>query len=206
MITVKTLVLGDIYTNTYVVKDISSGELAVIDPATESSELIDTVNKLGGKLKYILLTHGHFDHIGGVKCLLENFTPEVCISESELELLNTPQLNGSAWHDMHIDSIDVDVKLCDGDKLYLGDTKITFIVTPGHTLGSGCFIVDDCIFSGDTLFCRSIGRTDFPTSSPAMMMQSLKKLAMIDGEYTVYPGHDILTTLETEKKYNPYLR
>ena len=206
MIQVKTFVLGDIYTNTYLVKDTDTSLLAVVDPACDSSELVDAINAQGGKLEYILLTHGHFDHIGGVKALLEHFSPKICISKDELQLLNTPQLNGSAWHNLHIDEIKVDNYLNDNEQFYLGNTKIRFISTPGHTGGSGCYIIDDCIFSGDTLFCQSIGRTDFPTSSISAMRASLDKLKAIESEYVVYPGHDISTTLQNEKKYNPYMR
>ncbi len=206
MIEVNTLVLGDIYTNTYIIKDKSTSALAVVDPACNSGKLLDEIVKLGGKLDYILLTHGHFDHIGGVKFLLEHFSPKVLISKDEAELLNNPNLNGASWHNLHIDEILVDNYLSDNDEFYLGETKIRFITTPGHTGGSGCYFVDDSIFSGDTLFCQSIGRTDFPTSSILSMKQSLEKLKSIDGEYIVYPGHDISTTLSQERKYNPYMR
>lgn len=206
MIKFTTFALGPIYTNTYLLKDESTKSLAVIDPAFESEELVSTIKEWGGDLKYILLTHGHYDHISGVASLKKHFDAKVCISADELKLLNTASLNGSAWHDLHVEKIDVDRELLDNDVIELGDTKIRFITTPGHTSGSGCFIVDDCIFSGDTLFCQSIGRTDFPTSSGTDMMLSLKKLNALEGDYDVFPGHDIPTTLSDERKYNPYMR
>lgn len=206
MITVKTLVLGDIYTNTYILKDEKSGKLAVVDPACESDMLLESIESLGSDLEYILLTHGHFDHIGGVASILEKFSPQVVIGEKELTLLNAPSLNLSQWHNLHIDRIDVGLKLKDNDIFMLGDTKIKYIETPGHTCGSGCYIADDKIFSGDTLFCQSIGRTDFPTSNGREMMLSLMKLKDLLGDYTVYPGHDVSTTLDNERKYNPCMR
>ncbi len=206
MIEIKTFVLGDIYTNTYLIKDVNTGALAVVDPACESDVLVDAINEWGGNLQYILLTHGHFDHIGGVAYVKEHFDCNVYLCADEVDFVNTPSLNGSAWHNLHIERIENPKLLYDNDEFMLGDTKVKFIATPGHTGGSGCFIIDDCIFSGDTLFCQSIGRTDFPTSSPSDMMKSLKKLALLDGDYTVLPGHDIPTTLSAERKYNPYMR
>lgn len=206
MITVKTFVLGDIYTNTYLLKDETTGEMAVVDPAAYSKALIDAIKDSGGKLSCILLTHGHFDHICGVSALLKEFSPKVCVSKDEVDFLRNPQLNGCAWHNINIDEIPVDVALSDNDIITLGDSNIRFIETPGHTGGSGCYVVDDMIFSGDTLFYGSIGRTDFPTSSMSAMMHSLKKLSALTGDYTVFPGHDISTTLDYERKYNPYMR
>ncbi|MBR2715297.1 MAG: MBL fold metallo-hydrolase [Ruminococcus sp.] len=201
-----TFVLGDIYTNTYLLEDESTSYLAVVDPACKSEKLIDAVKERGGKLKYILLTHGHFDHIGGVKALVDEFSPEVYAGIDEIRLIENPQLNGSAWHNLHIDEFEIDRKLEDEDTFMLGNTQFKFITTPGHTRGSGCYIADDCIFSGDTLFYRSIGRTDFPTSSMSDMNLSMLKLSSLEGDYAVYPGHDISTKLSDERKYNPFMR
>ncbi|MBQ2971421.1 MAG: MBL fold metallo-hydrolase [Ruminococcus sp.] len=206
MINVKTFVLGAIGTNTYLIQDENTKELAVIDPACESFELNAKIREWGGKLRYILLTHGHFDHIGGVSSLLKEFSPQVVIGETETKLLNTPTLNLSAFHGLNIEKIDVNKALYDGEVFKLGDTQVKYISTPGHTVGSGCYIIDDCIFSGDTLFCQSIGRTDSPTSSGRDMMLSLMRLNDLEGDYTVYPGHDVSTTLSDERKYNPYMR
>ncbi len=206
MINVITFILGAIGTNTYLICDENTKELAVVDPACESFELNAKIREWGGNLKYIFLTHGHFDHIGGVGSLLREFSPQVVIGEDELKLLNTPTLNLSAFHGLNIDEIKVDKVLYDGEIFKLGDTDVKYIATPGHTVGSGCYIADDCIFSGDTLFCQSVGRTDFPTSSGRDMMLSLMRLNDLEGDYTVYPGHDVSTTLSNERKYNPYMR
>ena len=206
MIEIKVMVLGDVYTNTYIVKDKNTGALAVVDPACESEKLVEAVKERGGDLKYVLLTHGHFDHVGGVKCLVDEFSPQVLISADETKLLNTPTLNLSVWHNLSIETIKVDRELSDKDTFMLGETQFTFITTPGHTSGSGCYIADDIIFSGDTLFCESIGRTDFPTSSGKDMMLSLMKLNDLKGDYAVFPGHDVKTTLSHERKFNPYMR
>lgn len=206
MITVKTLVLGALYNNTYIVKDEDTGALAVVDPACNSQKLVDAINELGGNLQYILLTHGHFDHIGGVEFLRAHFDTKVLIGEDELILINDEFLNGSRIHRLEVNKVDVDVSLSDNQVLKLGDTEFKYIKTPGHTVGGGCYVFPDCIFTGDTLFCRSIGRTDFPTSDPHQMMLSLKKLSDIEGDYIVYPGHDVSSTLKDERNFNPYMR
>ncbi len=206
MIDLEFLVLGRLENNTFVLTDEETGEIAVIDPSTESEELKALIEEKGGNLKYILLTHGHFDHIGGVSYLLEHYNPQVCIGKAEIELLNDCMLNGSAIHRISVNEFRVDVELTDGDIIKLGDNEIKFITTPGHTVGSGCYIVGEWLFSGDTLFCLSIGRTDFPTSNHQQMLMSLKKLKDLDGEYVVYPGHDRFSMLSQEKKYNPYMK
>ncbi len=207
MIDISYIVLGMLQNNTFFLKDEETGELAVIDPSIECDELFDAIDSNGGNLKYILLTHGHFDHVGGVKSLKDRYKKaQVCISKDEMELLNNESLNGAKLHRLKLDDVEVDVELSDSDILLLGNIEIKFITTPGHTLGSGCFIVKNHIFSGDTLFCQSIGRTDFPTSNHSDMMKSLKKLKDLQGEYAVYPGHDVFTTLDSERKYNPYMK
>lgn len=207
MIDLSFLVLGMLQNNTYILKNKESGEIAVIDPSTESDELINAIEENGSKLKYILLTHGHFDHVGGVKSLKDRYCDaQVCISKDEIKLLNDDSLNGAKLHHLNFDSFDVDVELSDGDTIMLGDDEIRFITTPGHTVGSGCYITGNWLFSGDTLFCQSIGRTDFPTSNHSDMMKSLKKIKDLDGFYVVYPGHDVFSTLDAEKQYNPYMK
>lgn len=206
MIKITCFVIGMIGTNCYLIEDEATGELAVIDPADHSDRLLEAIDQRGGKLSYILLTHGHYDHIIGAAELCGRYHPTVCASEKELMLISEPSYNLSKNHGITIDPFTVDRPLKDGDTVMLGESEIRFMLTPGHTMGSGCYIVDDSIFSGDTLFCTSVGRTDFPTSSMRDMMQSVTRLKNLEGDYDVYPGHDIFTTLEKERKYNPFMR
>ncbi|MBQ4129528.1 MAG: MBL fold metallo-hydrolase [Ruminococcus sp.] len=206
MIDLNYLVLGQLENNTYILKDEDSHEIAVIDPSVDSNELFSYIDENGKNLKYILLTHGHFDHIGGVCELVKRYNAQVCISKLELDLLNNPSLNGAFAHDLNINEIKVDIELSDNDVLKLGENEIKFISTPGHTAGSGCFIINEWLFTGDTLFCQSIGRTDFETSSMSDMKNSLKKLRDLDGDFVVFPGHDVFSKLSTERMYNPYMK
>ena len=209
MISIKCYVIGMIGTNCYLVEDEATGAMAVIDPADHSDALIKEIDArigTGGRLAYILLTHGHYDHITGAAELCERYHPTVCASEKELTVIAEPGYNLSKNHGISIAPFTVDRPLKDGDTIMLGESEIRFILTPGHTMGSGCYIVDDSIFSGDTLFCSSVGRTDFPTSSMRDMMRSVERLKNLDGDYDVYPGHDIFTTLDRERKHNPFMR
>ena len=206
MIKIACFVVGMIATNCYLIEDEATGALAVIDPADHCDALIKEIDKRGGRLSYILLTHGHYDHIMGVAELCERYHPTVCASEKELMLIAEPSYNLSVNHGLRVAPFTVDRPLKDGDTFMLGESEIRFMLTPGHTMGSGCYLVDDSIFSGDTLFCTSIGRTDFPTSSMRDMMASLCRLKELDGDFDVYPGHDIFTTLSRERKYNPYMK
>lgn len=199
-------VVGMIGTNCYLIEDEESGALAVIDPGDHSDAVISEIDRRGGKLDYILLTHGHYDHVLGVAELCERYHPTVCAAQKELLLISEPSYNLSKNHGLTIPPFTVGRPLKDGDTVTLGESEIRFLLTPGHTMGSGCYIVDDCIFSGDTLFCTSIGRTDFPTSSMRDMMKSIERLRDLDGDYRVFPGHDMFTTLNQERKYNPYMQ
>ena len=206
MMNVTCFVIGMIGTNVYLLKDEATGKLAVIDPADHSDELLEQIEENGGDLAYILLTHGHYDHIMGAAELCEKYHPTVCASRIELPVIEEPSYNLSKYHDITVKPFTVDRALEDGDTVMLGETELRFILTPGHTIGSGCYITDDCIFSGDTLFCSSVGRTDFPTSSMRDMMASVERLKNLEGDYRIYPGHDIFTSLERERKHNPFMR
>ena len=209
MINVESVQVTELATNCYIVTDEVTGDCAVIDPGEFSPKLDKALSKIGyDKIKLVLLTHGHYDHIGGTNDLLAktNNKAEVAISENDVPLLSNSFLNLSKFFTAKpLEDIKSDIALHDGDKITLGESVFTVISTPGHTSGSVCFVCDDKIFSGDTLFYRSHGRTDFPTGDEKAMLDSLNKLANLSGNYTVYPGHDMSTTLDSERKYNPYI-
>ena len=191
--------------NTYVLVG-ENQQAIVIDPAQTrvESELI----KLGVQAKYVLLTHCHFDHVGGVAVLQESGAKVLC-SEEEKKLVGTDaelfSLIGQERPPYHVDEA-----LKDGEVRELCGISIHTILTPGHTSGSCCYLVTDkdgerYLFTGDTLFAGSIGRTDFPTGNITQMRASLKKLCDLDGDMPLYAGHNDPTTLQTERKTNPFI-
>ena len=206
MIKIYHFIVGIIETNCYLIEDEATGALAVIDPGDKCSELYKQIDELGGKLDYVLLTHGHYDHILDVAGLCDRYHPTVCACEDEMELLQNGLYNLTSVHNIRLNAFRVDRLLHDGDTITLGESTLIFIQTPGHTAGSGCYLVDDLMFSGDTIFCESIGRTDFETSDPRAMMRSVQRIKNLEGDYHIFPGHEMFTTLEHERKYNPFMR
>ena len=204
MIRIKNYVVGDIYTNCYLVEDVDTGRLLVVDPGGVSEELIEDINKKAGKLEYILLTHGHFDHILFVSELKKLFNPSILVSKEEEQFIYEEMESASLDIISKVEPFKVDKFLSDNENIEFGNSTITFLHTPGHTMGSGVYIVDDVMFSGDTLFCQSIGRTDFPNSSHTMMINSINKLKNLSSDYKVLPGHSNFTTLSFEREHNPY--
>lgn len=187
-----TLPLGYLGTNCYLLEG-SEGFL-VIDPAGEPEQVLTVLG--GRKLCAILLTHGHFDHVGGVKALAEQTGCAVYLHEADLSL---PQsiTAGPLYYTHAYD---------EGDSLTLAGLTFRVLHTPGHTPGSVCLMFEKDLFCGDTLFRRSIGRTDLPGGSMPIMAQTLRRLARLEGNYRVWPGHGESTALAEEKGYNPYLR
>ena len=152
--------------------------------------------------KAILLTHGHFDHIGAVISLRNHYNIPVYASKNEVPLLLDASLNLSQMVNGHY-SIEVDETINDNDTLELIGMKIKCMLTPGHTSGSMCYLIQDCLFSGDTLFEESYGRVDFPTGSLIDLKKSIKKLLLLDENTKVYPGHGNVTSILHEKNHNP---
>lgn len=195
---------GSMDNNCSLIIDEKTNQSALVDCNEFSQKMIDMIGDTD--LKYILLTHGHFDHIIGVKSVKEKYGAQVVISKEDEPMLNSSKLSLAAFCNATQNNVDADIIVKDGDEITLGEIKIKVMATPGHTSGSVCYIAENCIFSGDTLFYCSCGRTDFPSGSPEQMMTSLQKLKALDGDYKVYTGHNNLTTLDFERKNNPYMK
>lgn len=206
MIKIKIYNVTELATNCCLLTDEKTGKMAVSDPGDKSEKLIDDIKANGGKLEYVMLTHGHYDHIGYANQLAQMFGAKIVCGKAANEFLSRPELNLSAKHGLQFAPFDSDIQLADGDTFNLGDTEIKYITTPGHTSGCGCYIFDETIICGDTLFYQSCGRTDLPTGNNEQMMQSLKKLKNISGDYTCIPGHGQLTSLQYERNYNYIMR
>lgn len=200
--------VGVIRTNCYILMDESSGQAAVIDPGAVSAVLLEalTVPDIR-ELKYILLTHGHFDHVLGVKKLKEKY-PDVLVaihSEDASALWSKESLLINRMYMQCDQKIQPDMLLSDGMILELGGLRIHALHTPGHTPGGCCFAVEDALFSGDTLFKGDVGRCDLPGGNFKQILESVQKLAALSGDYRVLPGHEDSSTLEAERKRNPYI-
>lgn len=208
MIDIKVFPVTFLETNCYLVTDTETAEAAVIDPGAKSEALIGEIRSKGLAPAYILLTHGHFDHIGYAKQLADLFGAKIVIGEKGAEFLQKGTLNLCAFHKSDFGVLQpfaADILLNDRDVLMLGNTKITYIATPGHTAGCGCYLMEDSLFCGDTLFCESYGRTDLITGDDQQMAESLKKLKALKGNLKVYPGHGPATSLDHERRYNPLM-
>lgn len=203
MINVKSACIGRLGNNCYLLTDAESGKSALVDCTDASEEMLDLIGN--ADLEYILLTHGHFDHIGGVKEIKDKFNAEIVISNEDAGMLSSSRLSLAAFCGAYHNNADADITVGDGDIIKLGNTEIKVIATPGHTKGGVCYIADDVIFTGDTLFFCSCGRTDFPGGSFSEIKESLNLLASFDKNYKLYPGHDRETTLDFEKQNNPYM-
>ena len=207
MIKIERFVVGEIEANCFFVTDDEENLAFLVDTGDYSFELKERIKEFGAdKVKYILLTHGHLDHIGYASEMREEFpSAKIVIGKDDAHFTNEDDLNLSSLFGMTFRHFDADILVEDESELAFGSKKIKVISTPGHTKGGVCYIFGDCIFTGDTLFRGCIGRTDFPTSSKEDMKKSLEKLEALDGNYKVYCGHESNTTLDYERKNNIYM-
>lgn len=198
---------GMLQANTYLVCDETSRLGFIVDLGGYSKELKNIIEKNDIQIQYIVLTHGHGDHIGGVQEHLRDFPDaKVVCSRAEEKMLLDPELNEAHHFGPEKVSFKPDILVDDGDTLTVGNMTMKFIMTPGHTEGGMCILIDDVLFSGDTLFCRSIGRTDLAGGDFRTIMESIKKkLFLLPDETQVLPGHMEPTTIGFEKEHNPFV-
>lgn len=195
-----TVPAGMLRANSYIVTE-NGADAVLIDCG--GAQPLAFARQKGLNIRSVLLTHGHFDHIAGC-AELQAAGAQIGCAEAEKSLITSPA-NLAAEMGVRIPAFSVDFTFQDGDELDLCGLKFTVLATPGHTPGGVCFLCGDSLFTGDTLFCESVGRTDFPGGSTSQLRESVKKLLALPGSLTVYPGHDEPTTLEHERMFNPFV-
>ena len=186
--------VGSYQTNCYILQQEGREDCVLIDPGFDHKEILEMTEKQGKKISAILLTHGHFDHVGAVRKIAEKTGCPVYLHPAEKKLpvfMTAGPLYSTDGYE---------------DTVTAAGLTFQVIPTPGHTPGSVCLLCEGMLFSGDTLFAGSCGRTDFPGSDPKEMVESLKKLRELPGDYRVFPGHGEATTLSFERENNPYMR
>ena len=186
--------------NSYFLVNEQTKETILIDGGESYKSIKKAENDLGVKINALLLTHAHFDHAGNA-CKLQSEGVKVYIGELDAEKLSN-SLNLASDFGRKFEFLTPDCTLVDGQTLSINDVNIKVFSTPGHTDGSVCYLVEDMLFTGDTLFHLSVGRTDFPTGNRTQLFNSIKKLFALDGDYKVFPGHGEFTTLDFERKNN----
>lgn len=202
----ETLVVGELQVNCYIIADGKNKDAAVIDAGENSDDILNIIKKHNLNVKYIINTHTHFDHIGAVSKIKKATGAEFLIHEGETHVLKTlPSQN--LIFGVKIDAPpSPDGFLKDNDKLHLGDITLKILYTPGHSPGGICIYANGMVFTGDTLFAGSIGRTDLPGGDYNTLINSIKEKLLSLGDKTmVLPGHGPGSTIKEEKEYNPFL-
>ncbi len=203
---IKPVIVGWLRTNCYLLGDEQTKTCAVIDPGQKADQILAAIAELGYEVKMILLTHGHYDHVMAVPRLAAATGAKVYIHKKDQWLLECDEVLRYGTRAEGYTVPHVDGYLEEGMVLELGSLKIRVLHTPGHTAGCCTLLCEDAMFSGDTLFQDCCGRTDLETGSMEDMMQSLKRLALLEGNRRVFPGHESFTSLDYERQYNNYIR
>ena len=203
---IETLVIpvGYLQENCYIAYD-EDKVAVVIDPGDEGQKLVEAIRNRGLDVRYILLTHGHFDHTGAVMEIKNEFGAKLCVSGEDAEMLTDPQLSLAMRQRWKPEDIPIDWLLSDGDVLEAGKMRFEVIATPGHSKGSVTYRCENVLFTGDTLFQGDCGRTDLYGGSYEQIKASLRRLADLEGDYQVLPGHGPDSTLEEERLHNIYM-
>lgn len=201
---IKSFAVGAYETNCYIIADETTLDCAVIDPGADASRILDYLEETHLRCRLVLLTHGHFDHTGGVLDILAETDAELCMHKADVGV----SVGGDFYRFVPPDNTRY---YAEGDVVCVGSVEFTVLETPGHTPGSVCLLCldragsDSALFTGDTLFRDSCGRTDFPGSSQEAMLRSLRRLGQITENFDVYPGHSLSTTLDRERSVNFFM-
>ena len=206
MIQITGVVSGNLQVNCYIVYDVNLKKAIIIDPGEQAQKVINKIETLNLQPELLINTHGHFDHIFSDDIVREKYNIPLAIFKDDVEMLSDSNLNLSQYMDNPITIKQADIIF---DKEEVKETsfcKYKVIHTPGHSKGSICILTDDILFSGDTVFKYSIGRTDLPDGNYNELMQSLEKIKKLSKNITIYPGHGPVTTLKEELENNPYFK
>ncbi|MGL5634447.1 MAG: MBL fold metallo-hydrolase [Sarcina sp.] len=196
---IKSIAVGAYQENCYFLIDETTNECVIVDPGAQADYILAVIKQLNITPKYILLTHAHFDHVGAIEELTEHFKVPFYVNKNDYDM---QQIDNQLFSTTPVPNGFIQ----DGDTFKLGNNVIKAITTPGHTPGGVCFLVNDMLITGDTLFNGSIGRTDFTAGDFNTLISSIKdKLLNLGDNIKVYPGHGESTTIGMEKKQNPYI-
>ena len=202
---IRSLAVGMLSTNCYLVSDEATGDCAVIDPGAYANRILDAVKQNNLTVRMVLLTHGHYDHILASSAIVEATGAPLAIHREDEWLLSAEEARMFGRAERYRPP-KPDRYLTDGARIEAGSLCFQVLHTPGHTAGSCVLLCENAMFSGDTLFQESCGRTDLETGSMEDMLRSLKRLSLLEGDYSVFPGHESFTTLQYEREHNLYMR